>query len=72
MNGEPNGWNAYKLFVMEQLKGLTERSTRIENKLDRLNTKVTVLETKSLMYGAIAGFVIAAAVQIVAIVIKIS
>jgi len=65
-----NGWNEYKRLVLSQLDGLTKKSDQIESKLDKLNNKVTILETKAVMYGAIAGFVITAIVQLVFVFVK--
>jgi len=38
--------------------------------LNKLHTKVTILETKAWMWGAIAGFIITAVVQVILIFVK--
>lgn len=75
-NINSNGWNEYKLLVLRQLEGLTTKTDNIEDKIDRkiqlilekietLSTKITVLETKSLMYGALGGFIATAVIAII-------
>jgi len=59
-----NGWNEYKKLVLKQLDGLDAKTSRIEEKLDKLNTKVTILETKAVMWGALAALVVTILVQI--------
>jgi hypothetical protein len=70
-----NGWNEYKQLVIHQLKGLTDRTEIIENKLDNktqdierridiLNVKLQVLETKIVIYSALAGIIAGALFQL--------
>ena len=56
MSNEPNGWNEYKKLVTYRLDELKKRSESIENKVDKISTKITVLDTKSMAYGAFAGY----------------
>jgi hypothetical protein len=71
-----NGWNEYKQLVIHQLKGLTDKTANIETKLDmetkeieikieKLNLKLQILETKIIIYSALAGIVAGALFQLV-------
>ncbi len=70
MSNEPNGWNEYKKLVTYRLDELKKRSESIENKVDKISTKITVLETKSMAYGAFAGLLITIVANIVIALIK--
>jgi len=70
-----NGWNEYKQLVIHQLKGLTDKQESIESKLDmktkdieikleKLNLKLQILETKIIIYSALAGIVAGALFQL--------
>jgi len=62
---EPNGWNEYKRLVIHRLDKLSRSFVETNTKLDHLTRKVTVLETKAIIFGGIAALIVSAAVQIV-------
>jgi len=65
-----NGFNEYKREIMYRLGVLTDQTTVIEKKIDGLKTDIIILKTKAIIYGSIAGFVIAAIFQGVIVLIK--
>ena len=61
---DPNGWNEHKRLVIHRLDELSKSSGEANTKLDRLTKKVTILETKAIIFGGIAALIVSAAVQI--------
>lgn len=61
---EPNGWNEHKRLVVHRLDELSKLSNEVNLKLDRLTKKVTILETKAIIFGCIAALIVSAVVQV--------
>ncbi len=74
-------WDEYKILVLDSLEKLDHKCDSIEKKLetrtekiferlDRINTKVAVLETKAFFFGAVAGLVVTTIFEVIIGLIK--
>ena len=62
---EETSWNEYKRLVLTQLEQDDDRIEKLNEKLNLVATRVTVLETKAVLFGIIAGLVSAGIVEFI-------
>lgn len=58
-------------LILYRLQQLDAKVGEMDKKIDELKTDVTVLKTKSIIYGGAAGFLIALIIEMVIQMIKI-
>lgn len=54
-----NGWSKYEKLILSEIKDLKTSVKDMANTLGTINTRVTVLEWKSGLWGALAGLITA-------------
>lgn len=56
MSGEDR--KAYDKLVLDTVYVIRDKVDKIENEVSDVSTRLTIMETKALIYGGIGGFVI--------------
>lgn len=56
-----NGWQEWKNHVLAELHRQDQQQQAIMEKLDGIKTDVTVLKTKSMIYGGLAAVIVSIA-----------
>jgi len=60
-----NGWNEWSKHVLAELERLNDCYERLDSKVTSLREEVVILKVKAAVIGAIAGFVVAAAIKLI-------
>ena len=65
MPEQPNSWNEYSQHVLRTLEALNRNMERLDEKVDDMRNRLTILETRAAMWGALAGLVVGGVVTFV-------
>lgn len=66
MDHEQEGWNAYRLLVMDTMTKSANQLETINKRLARIEADIAGLQVKSGIWGAIAGVIATLAILLVA------
>jgi hypothetical protein len=58
------GWERYQELVLSELKGLKAEIKDLRDICFKLHTDITILKSKAVAWGAVAGFVSSAAIEL--------
>lgn len=65
-----NGWNEWSKYVLEELKRLNNCYEKLDEKMDKFNTRLTMAQLKIAGLGATVSFIVTIIVLIIASLIK--
>lgn len=58
----PNGWNEWSKFVLKELERLNECYEKLDGKMDKLNSRMTLIQVKVAGIGGAVAIIISLAI----------